>query len=128
METNGSMSAIYNNFFGDFLLSAHIRHLLASGCYWSPLKYGRVGDILIYADVQVASNFGILSPIVYAIWSIFNKAETQQPGQMPLRITNHLRLQLFGTKNNCLHLHYLPIAENSNKSPPIHFRKINKTN
>ena len=67
METNGGMSPIYNNFMVDFLLSAYIQHLLISGSSWSPLKYGRVGNILIYADVQVASNFGIPSPIVYAI-------------------------------------------------------------
>ena len=99
------MSQIYHNLLVDFLLPAHIRHLLVSGRCWSPPKYVRVGVILIYVDIQAASNFGILSPIVYAIWSIFNTAGTQQPGQMPLQISNHLRLRLFSTKNNCSNIH-----------------------
>ena len=105
------MSPIYNNFLVDFLLSAHIHNLLESGRCWSLLKYVRVGVILIYVDIQAASNFGMLNLIVSANCSIFNRAGTQQPGQMPLRISNHLRLRLFSLKNNCLHLHYLPIAE-----------------
>ena len=126
VQIDGSMSLIYNNFLIDFLLSTHIRHLLVSSGCWSPLKYARVGNILIYADVQAASNFGILSPIVSANWSYFNgrnskaRTDTAANQQPP-------RLQLFSTKNNCLHVHYLPIAENSNKSPSVHFSKTNKT-
>ena len=105
------MSPIYYNFLVDFLLPAHIQLLLISGRCWSPLKYERVGIVLIYADVQISSSFCMLSPIVSAIWSFFNVVGTQQPGQMSLQISNPLRPQLFGPNNSCLHVYYRPIAE-----------------
>ena len=76
IETDGGMSLIYNNFLVDFLLSAHIHHLLVSGRCWSPLKYVRVGNMLIYVSVQAASDYGIFSPIVSANWPYFNRPGT----------------------------------------------------